>query len=605
MMMSESFDPYYQWLGIAPKHQPPNHYRLLGIERFESNDDVIETAADRQLAHVRTFQTGKHIDQCQELLNEIAAAKLCLLDPEQRAQYDAKLKKKRRGTLATAIPLDEGPVTRPLPRGEPLPVAESLSPAPPPQQPPAVAPSVETGPAVPHIHAEASRHVSTRARRKSNLPMVLMAAGGAMAAIALAIVVAVVTWPPPDVANVTDDDANGKKTATRNGDDGDKRTGPDTTDPADDNGTDRPPDDSTNDPAKTGGETPDDTPGGNDTTDPDGDDGPDPGDDSRPDPPPSNRLPVPDAAAQKEAEKEIGDLFDFAAAQSVRDKAELARNLIRTAKDTKDDPAAAFVMYRLAGDMAADAGYVKEAYYAAHEIERRYDVDAFTIRLRYVDRSLRNAEHQQARRDAVEYGIKLVDLGFANDRYEESAELIERIYPVVLRLKEPDLSKALIRRRTASQMLVSQFKAAKEAIETLKTKPDDPAANLAAGKYYAFVRNDFGRGLPMLAKGSDAALAQLANMQLAGAETAATQMKLGDAWWEAGEKADPALREKLRGIAGYWYRKALPGIESSLFRLRIQKRLGEIKSIPESPSGAGKTSAVGSLFTPHFLVLRP
>ncbi len=23
------FDPYYQWLAIPPKDQPPNHYRLL------------------------------------------------------------------------------------------------------------------------------------------------------------------------------------------------------------------------------------------------------------------------------------------------------------------------------------------------------------------------------------------------------------------------------------------------------------------------------------------------------------------------------------------------------------------------------------------------
>ena len=36
-----SFDPYYQWLGIPPKDQPPDHYRLLALERFEPNLDVI------------------------------------------------------------------------------------------------------------------------------------------------------------------------------------------------------------------------------------------------------------------------------------------------------------------------------------------------------------------------------------------------------------------------------------------------------------------------------------------------------------------------------------------------------------------------------------
>jgi hypothetical protein len=32
--MAEAFDAYYQWLGISPKDQPPNHYRLLGIDVF-------------------------------------------------------------------------------------------------------------------------------------------------------------------------------------------------------------------------------------------------------------------------------------------------------------------------------------------------------------------------------------------------------------------------------------------------------------------------------------------------------------------------------------------------------------------------------------------
>jgi hypothetical protein len=56
--MPESFDAYYKWLGISPKDQPPNHYRLLGIELFDDDPDVIEAAADQRMAHVRTYQTG-------------------------------------------------------------------------------------------------------------------------------------------------------------------------------------------------------------------------------------------------------------------------------------------------------------------------------------------------------------------------------------------------------------------------------------------------------------------------------------------------------------------------------------------------------------------
>ena len=38
--MPEAFDPYYTWPGIPPKDQPPNHYRLLGVERFEPAGQV-------------------------------------------------------------------------------------------------------------------------------------------------------------------------------------------------------------------------------------------------------------------------------------------------------------------------------------------------------------------------------------------------------------------------------------------------------------------------------------------------------------------------------------------------------------------------------------
>ncbi|MEZ6115327.1 MAG: LamG domain-containing protein [Pirellulaceae bacterium] len=89
--MDPSFDPYLNWLGIRTPNRPPNHYQLLGIQQFESDPDVIETAADRQMAHVRTFQNGPHATASQQILNELAAAKVCLLHEQRKAKYDATL----------------------------------------------------------------------------------------------------------------------------------------------------------------------------------------------------------------------------------------------------------------------------------------------------------------------------------------------------------------------------------------------------------------------------------------------------------------------------------------------------------------------------------
>jgi hypothetical protein len=90
--MDEPFDPYRKWLGIPLKDQPPHHYRLLGIELFESDPDVIDHAADRQMAHVRAFQSGQHAAASQKLLTELSAARLCLLTPATKATYDAQLR---------------------------------------------------------------------------------------------------------------------------------------------------------------------------------------------------------------------------------------------------------------------------------------------------------------------------------------------------------------------------------------------------------------------------------------------------------------------------------------------------------------------------------
>ncbi|MBM80719.1 MAG: hypothetical protein CMJ78_09015 [Planctomycetaceae bacterium] len=91
-MEHQAFDPYHKWLGIKPEEQPPHHYRLLGISTFEADDDVIDSAAERHMTFLQTCSTGEHIEDSQRLLNEVAAARVCLLNPKKKAAYDRKLR---------------------------------------------------------------------------------------------------------------------------------------------------------------------------------------------------------------------------------------------------------------------------------------------------------------------------------------------------------------------------------------------------------------------------------------------------------------------------------------------------------------------------------
>ena len=91
-MTKKEFDPYHRWLGIPASEQPANHYRLLGLALFEADADVIESAAIRQITHVRSHALGSHGDTTQTVLSEIAEAKITLLHPEKKKQYDEGLR---------------------------------------------------------------------------------------------------------------------------------------------------------------------------------------------------------------------------------------------------------------------------------------------------------------------------------------------------------------------------------------------------------------------------------------------------------------------------------------------------------------------------------
>lgn len=60
----------------SAQDQPPNHYRLLGLELFEENRSVIDAAANREMSFIKEYQAGADSELSQKLLNELSAARL-------------------------------------------------------------------------------------------------------------------------------------------------------------------------------------------------------------------------------------------------------------------------------------------------------------------------------------------------------------------------------------------------------------------------------------------------------------------------------------------------------------------------------------------------
>jgi len=94
------------------------------------------------------------------------------------------------------------------------------------------------------------------------------------------------------------------------------------------------------------------------------------------------------------------------------------------------------------------------------------------------------------------------------------------------------------------------------------------------GKYYALVKQQWDRGLPLLLKGEDATLKALAENEqaVARAPIPSEVVKLADQWMEASTTIEEPLQRFARRRALFWYEKALPRL-SGLTRERVSRAM--------------------------------
>jgi hypothetical protein len=110
----------------------------------------------------------------------------------------------------------------------------------------------------------------------------------------------------------------------------------------------------------------------------------------------------------------------------------------------------------------------------------------------------------------------------------------------------------------------------------LRDAPNDPAANLAAGRWLCGYRGDWESGLAHLSRGSEALLAQAAGRENAGAMRSRDLFDCAELWWVVSEKS-PFPRMEARRRAALWYSQATARSDlSPPLRATALKRLEEI-----------------------------
>lgn len=554
-MMMDAFDPYRKWLGIPEGERPADYYRLLGIERFERDVDVIANAADRQMAHVRTFQSGPHAKESQQLLNELAAARVCLLNADRKAAYDQGLK----AAMASV----------------------GASPSQPPavsQVPPAIGPgdanqgfavtSNASPPVLPKIKKTGRPKVSLKKIISAWLLMFLVAA----------VCFFVVTYAfrvlrgPGQQAEVepsqpTDQPVTPVETH------GDQPADIETT-YAHGGGQNDIPDDvftsSDYEPSVFEPEEP------SDVLD---------------EPPAVDPVPQPDeetvVAALTRLENRYADDIEKTK-EDVSARYRFARWLSEREMKLVNDPVEQFALWRLAIREAVLAGDAAGAQAIADEMEKAFILDdplEFRVGVMKSVNPFKRGRNLQT----VEL-LAMVESVLASRDFD-SAETLNEVADQ--RLRDP-FDKAVNERIDEQKERITAIRDAYEsggyrpAFEMLEVEPTNAEANSLAGRFACFYLNDWEQGLPYLANAcidstcSPAATAELSlsdEPQLFGDSDAEAICDVADLWWEVAESEDwPELCESnIRRHAASLYEQVDLSVLDAQRRLEVAEILEQVE----------------------------
>lgn len=241
----------------------------------------------------------------------------------------------------------------------------------------------------------------------------------------------------------------------------------------------------------------------------------------------------------------------------------LAKALFQEGRVGEIDPVEAVALLRLSGELCAETGDVDGVFAAAEAIQGIVDCKVLEVAEKILERAaLANRQPEMHAVLAEGYEAlseRLVD----EDQFDAAVHAGEVMEKLARSSANPELlARAQLRRRQLSDLQKASG-TYRSAMKTLEQRPEDGAASLQAGRFLCFHKRDWEKGIPHLARGSDAALRSVAELELRNPSDPETTAALGDVWWGLGAKAG-TMKPSYQDRAMFWYRKAWPQSQGSI-----------------------------------------
>ncbi|MGI9470485.1 MAG: hypothetical protein ACR2NZ_03055 [Rubripirellula sp.] len=497
------FDPLHKWLGIPPHEQPPDHYRLLGLKRFELDREVINIAADKQLNYLHRFENSEHAVLAADVANQVSMARLCLLDPQKREAYDECLR-------------SPGKSAQPAATIAPTIVVSAEVSSPSSQRAAGTSKATKAAESNQSVELDSRAYDMAKVMQKgkqlaSRLPVVpSVVVLTALPCLVIGILVGRLFLAGGHASPVTPNDVRELANASRSenaaagvGNSSSSRSG-----------------DSRNAAV------------------------------SRQPRPVFERVPLPvpadtDAVRREFAERfpadatvnvQVGDMAAPPTAQQLQVRKKLgqqARELRQIGDRSHDDSAVRFAAWALASQRYLESNDYQSALEVTADIDAAFhDVDLLRKQGAILSLASLHLQADQAPKfleEVVRYGESCLEA----ERFELCEQYCQPVLARAFRLKPRPNTQALgsfLARCSSERRWYQDYQG---AIRTLSTQPQDPDANVTAGEYLAAGRAKWSEALPYFTRCSDQALKEAAEKELDYVERKESPLGVGDAWLKA------------------------------------------------------------------------
>jgi hypothetical protein len=318
-------------------------------------------------------------------------------------------------------------------------------------------------------------------------------------------------------------------------------------------------------------------------------------------PQPVTRIAIPEAAVLARSEQEIeAECRTKLAGAGTEATARLAEELVRQSA-TSADTAREFAMLRVAARLANEAEVYEVTLLACDKMGLRFQAEILPVKMELLSKGTLPPRTAKGAASLAEACVATGFEAIALDEYNQAQALSALAQNAATNVTAPYLIGEALFLEHEADHCSKAYRDVKMFAETLRKNPADPGASLAVGEFLGFVKNDWEKGLPMMAHGNDERLKAVLEVELNHKPVhPRDQLAAGDLWWAlAGGEAGPRKRDFQRR-ARYWYLKGIARSRGAEKETLKQQLAARIKAVPSPAAEVHIKSRVDA--TEHILL---